>query len=134
VKNFSSGRTKSPVLTLSSLMSPCTGSLRPIQPQFVREHTFQCRSCTLILTSDPYHAFYSAGTPFPDSDKPTGVSWFPHEIFPAIKHVIEKECDLVFFKEHGKGGHFAALECPKEFWEDVEEFATMVWGRGEPSG
>jgi hypothetical protein len=111
-------------------MSLCTGLLPPIQPQFVREHVFQSINSMLILTSDPYHAFYSADTPFPDSDKPTGVSWFPHEVFPAIKHVIEKECDLIFYKEHDKGGHFAALERPKEFWEDVEEFAKRVW-RGQ---
>jgi microsomal epoxide hydrolase len=88
---------------------------------------FQSIFSMLILALDPYHAFYSISTPFPDSDKPTGVSWFPHEVFPAIKHTIEKECNLVFYKEHDKGGHFAALECPKEFWEDVEEFATRVW-------
>jgi hypothetical protein len=134
VRNFLSGQTKSLVLILSSLTSPYTGSLPPIQPQFVREHVFQSIISMLIMTSDPYHAFYSAGTPFPDSDKPTGVSWFPHEVFPAIKHVIEKECDLVFYKEHDKGGHFAALECPKEFWEDVEEFATRVWRVRELSG
>jgi microsomal epoxide hydrolase len=55
------------------------------------------------------------------------VSWFPKEIFPMIKHTIEKDHNLVYFKKHDKGGHFAALERPKEFWEDVKEFTDQVW-------
>jgi microsomal epoxide hydrolase len=63
-------------------------------------------------------------------NKPTGASWFPHEIVPIIKHVLEKNSDLVFYRKHSKGGHFAALECPKELWEDVEEFVGKAWKTG----
>jgi hypothetical protein len=44
-----------------------------------------------------------------------------------IKHVIEKKNNLVWYKKHERGGHFAALERPVEFWGDVEEFAGQVW-------
>lgn len=44
-----------------------------------------------------------------------------------IRHVLERHCELVFFKKHEKGGHFAAFECPKELWEDIEEFVKKVW-------
>jgi microsomal epoxide hydrolase len=59
--------------------------------------------------------------------KPTGVSWFPYELMPAPKHVVEKHCDLVWFGQHDKGGHFAALEQPEQLWADVEEFVRVAW-------
>jgi microsomal epoxide hydrolase len=33
----------------------------------------------------------------------------------------------VWYKKHDGGGHFAALEKPKELWEDVKEFTEKVW-------
>jgi microsomal epoxide hydrolase len=75
----------------------------------------------------PYRSLIKSPPIFNGVNKPTGVSWFPYEMFPAIKHVLERHCELVFFKQHEKGGHFAALECPKEIWEDIEEFVKKVW-------
>jgi len=63
----------------------------------------------------------------PKTDKPLGISWFQFEIMPIIKSVAEKENNLVFFKAHERGGHFAALERPKELLEDVEAFTSQVW-------
>lgn len=59
--------------------------------------------------------------------KPTGVSFFPLELFPIFKPMLENNCDLVMYKEHKSGGHFAALEQPKELWQDVEEFVGLAW-------
>lgn len=59
--------------------------------------------------------------------KPTGFSCFPHEIVPGFKSVIEKNANLITYKLHERGGHFAALEQPRELWEDVEEFVEKVW-------
>lgn len=59
--------------------------------------------------------------------KPLGISWFPHEIFPAIESAIRKDNNLVFYKKHEKGGHFAALERPEELWGDVEEYVKVAW-------
>jgi microsomal epoxide hydrolase len=65
---------------------------------------------------------------FTNIEKPTGVSYFPWEpVFPAVKQVVEKECNLVFYKQHERGGHFAALEKPEELWQDMEEFVGKVW-------
>ncbi|KAF2820739.1 epoxide hydrolase-like protein [Ophiobolus disseminans] len=72
----------------------------------------------------------SAGTNRPDfgkNDKPFGFSFFPHELMPGIKSVLEKHCNLVTYRQHERGGHFAALEKPRELWADVEEFAGKVW-------
>ena len=35
--------------------------------------------------------------------------------------------NLVWSREHESGGHFAAMEKPKEFAQDVEDFITTAW-------
>ena len=51
---------------------------------------------------------------------PTGVSAFPHEIYTAPQSWSEKAYpNLVFYKKHDVGGHFAAWEQPQLFSEDV---------------
>ncbi|KAL4779816.1 Alpha/Beta hydrolase protein [Aspergillus varians] len=59
--------------------------------------------------------------------KPFGFSYFAHELMPVPKTWIIKTGNLVYFKQHTEGGHFAALERPKEFKEDLTEFLTQVW-------
>ena len=34
--------------------------------------------------------------------------------------------NIVFWKEHKKGGHFASVECPVELIEDIREFTKLV--------
>ena len=76
----------------------------------------------------PYRQLFGASrVNFEKLDKPFGFSFFPYELFPGIKSIIEKECNLVSYKQHEHGGHFAALEQPKELWEDVEEFVEKIW-------
>ena len=76
----------------------------------------------------PYRALFSGkSVELPKIDKPLGISWFPLEIMPIIKSIVEKENNLVFYKAHKRGGHFAALERPKELLEDVEAFVSLVW-------
>ncbi|KAI8933787.1 hypothetical protein NX059_009495 [Plenodomus lindquistii] len=60
-------------------------------------------------------------------EKPTGVSFFPMELSPVIKAVAEKGANLVAYGAHESGGHFAALEKPKELWGDVEVYAGKAW-------
>ncbi|PTB68977.1 alpha/beta-hydrolase [Trichoderma citrinoviride] len=55
-----------------------------------------------------------------------GYSWFRHELVMAPKAWLAKIGNLVFFKRHDKGGHFAALEQPAALLEDVEEFASKL--------
>jgi microsomal epoxide hydrolase len=76
----------------------------------------------------PYRQLFgTARVKLADTEKPTGFSFFPYELMPGIKYIIEKHCNLVFYKQHERGGHFAALERPKELWEDVEEFVGKAW-------
>ncbi|KNG46681.1 epoxide hydrolase [Stemphylium lycopersici] len=76
----------------------------------------------------PYRMLFGP-TPveFPLTKKPLGFSFFPYELMPGIKSILEKETNLVFYKRHERGGHFAALERPSDFLEDVEEFVGKVW-------
>jgi microsomal epoxide hydrolase len=46
---------------------------------------------------------------------------------PAPRDVVEKNCNLVYYKTHDKGGHFAALERPEDLWGDVQEFVKVAW-------
>jgi hypothetical protein len=37
----------------------------------------------------------------------------------------------VWHREHKTGGHFAAMEQPKEFTQDVEDFIKEVWPKAK---
>ncbi|KAF1851359.1 epoxide hydrolase-like protein [Cucurbitaria berberidis CBS 394.84] len=76
----------------------------------------------------PYRALFGpSGNQFGYLPKPTGFSFFPYELVVGTKSGVEKNCNLTFYKQHEHGGHFAALERPKELWEDVEEFVGQTW-------
>lgn len=62
--------------------------------------------------------------------KPLGFSWFPKEIAPVPRRWVETTGDVVFYREHARGGHFAALEVPEVLLGDLEEFVGVVRGRG----
>jgi pimeloyl-ACP methyl ester carboxylesterase len=61
--------------------------------------------------------------------KPFGFSWFPKELAPVPRSWVEGTGDLVFWKshEHEGGGHFAAMERPRELLGDLEGFVEVAW-------
>lgn len=86
--------------------------------------------------------------PGPFLNKPLGYSLFPNELFPVPGSWAGTIANLVHYKRHDKGGHFAvsrtglkllptknngsdsfyqALERPKELLEDVEEWIPKAW-------
>ncbi|ETI25700.1 hypothetical protein G647_02474 [Cladophialophora carrionii CBS 160.54] len=69
------------------------------------------------------------GNPKYNNDKPVAYSWFPKELAPVPREWVEKQGHkLVLFRQHKSGGHFAAMEKPKEMLEDMEEFIkTIGW-------
>ncbi|KAJ5816468.1 Isopenicillin N synthase [Penicillium robsamsonii] len=80
-----------------------------------------------------YRANYPA-PPLPSSNdprwyihKPFGFSSFPMELAPLPRSWIETTGDLVFWEQHPKGGHFAALEQPDELKADLVKFVDQVW-------
>ncbi len=51
---------------------------------------------------------------------PTGFAVFPKEIIAPVRHWVEPTfTNIVHWTEHGKGGHFAALEVPETLAPDI---------------
>ncbi len=64
---------------------------------------------------------------------PTGFASFPHEIVPPVRAWVEAAFpNLVHWSEHDRGGHFAALEVPDRFVEELRSFARCL--RAAPAG
>ncbi|KAJ5614431.1 hypothetical protein N7528_008085 [Penicillium herquei] len=59
--------------------------------------------------------------------KPMGFSAFPRELAPLPRSWIETTGNLVFWANHPKGGHFAALEQPEALKTDLTQFVEQVW-------
>lgn len=64
---------------------------------------------------------YRIGAP-----KKLGFSFFPMEVAPTPRKWIETSGNLVFWRDHGVGGHFAALEQPGAILGDLEEFVAEL--------
>ncbi|KAF5522022.1 putative epoxide hydrolase [Colletotrichum aenigma] len=60
-------------------------------------------------------------------EKPMGYSWFPYEIVPVPKAWAATTGNLVWYRPHDKGGHFAGYEQPEALLGDVEDFLKQVW-------
>ncbi|WVQ71080.1 hypothetical protein IAR50_000605 [Cryptococcus sp. DSM 104548] len=58
---------------------------------------------------------------------PTGFSFFPKEITPVPFDVVKKSNNLMWYRQHDAGGHFAALEKPSVLWADIEAFVGSQW-------
>lgn len=67
------------------------------------------------------------GRPRPYIEKPSGYSFFPKELVPMPVSWIRTNINLVHSTVHESGGHFAALEKPKELLQDIEEYVQKAW-------
>jgi pimeloyl-ACP methyl ester carboxylesterase len=56
---------------------------------------------------------------------PTGVSVFPAD-FRSVRSFAERANNIVYWREMPRGGHFAAIEVPDLFVEEVRAFFTKV--------
>jgi len=57
---------------------------------------------------------------------PTGIANFPAEITKLPRAWVERRYDVVHWTEPPRGGHFAAMEAPDLFVEDLRHFFRMV--------
>ncbi|CZT23476.1 related to epoxide hydrolase [Ramularia collo-cygni] len=62
----------------------------------------------------------------PYVEKPSGYSFFPKELVPMPVSWVATSCNLISSAIHSSGGHFAAMEKPKELLGDVEEFVRKA--------
>lgn len=80
-----------------------------------------------------YRQFFGAVPQFFHNDpefyikKPLGYSWHPEELAPVPKAWVAETGNLVWYRGHEEGGHFAAMEKPKLFVKDMEDFVSEVW-------
>lgn len=76
-----------------------------------------------------YHEAMGRGVPiFPMEkvDVPTGHAQFPGEIYPTARVWAERIFDIVHWSVMEKGGHFAAMEAPAAYADDVLKFTQKV--------
>jgi pimeloyl-ACP methyl ester carboxylesterase len=58
---------------------------------------------------------------------PTGVTQFPREMIRLPRHWVEQRfTDLRYWSEPAVGGHFASLEQPEVFVDEVRAFFRLV--------
>lgn len=80
----------------------------------------------------PYRQFFGPEPTFFHNDpefyieKPMGYSWHRWELAPMPKAWVEKTGNLVWYSGHSEGGHFAAMERPVLFVEDMEGFVGQL--------
>jgi pimeloyl-ACP methyl ester carboxylesterase len=70
-----------------------------------------------------YDSRHSGNWPTPTA-VPTGVAVFAEDV--AIRRYAEQLYNIVHWSEFERGGHFAALEAPDLFTEDVRAFFRAV--------
>jgi microsomal epoxide hydrolase len=73
-----------------------------------------------------------SGTPVPPKtriEKPVGVARFPKDLIPfPPRSLVERTVNVKRWTEFKRGGHFAAMERPQDFIEDVRAFAREIDG------
>lgn len=69
-----------------------------------------------------YEAFHPASPPAPRSTTPTGVAVFRHDAVLPVRRLAERDNNIVHWSEFDRGGHFAAMEQPQLFVDDVRTF------------
>lgn len=81
----------------------------------------------------PYRQFFSSTPTFFHSSpelkitKPLGYSYFPFELGPVPLSWVQANDNVVWYRIHEEGGHFAAMEKPKLFLRDMEDFVAEAW-------
>jgi microsomal epoxide hydrolase len=66
------------------------------------------------------------GRAHPVPEVPTAAAVFPAEINPAVRRWVEPHYRLLRYTEMPRGGHFAALEQPALYAQDVGEFFARL--------
>ncbi|WP_419827579.1 epoxide hydrolase family protein [Sphingomonas sp.] len=81
---------------------------------------------SMRLYREAYDSFARGEFPRPGAVQPLGVAIYPAEMFRAPKAWIEHDHHLIHWFEADRGGHFAALEQPAIFAQDVLAFSAAL--------
>ncbi|CAO1616424.1 unnamed protein product [Jaminaea pallidilutea] len=63
--------------------------------------------------------------------RPVGFSDAPYELVPAPLEWAKGTANIVWHREHDKGGHFLAMERPEAYVDDIRAFFLHLQGAGE---
>ena len=78
----------------------------------------------------PYYIRHRSDWPIDKNNPilvPMGYSEFPKEIFsPPISLANQFYKEIIFWKTHNSGGHFAAMEKPEELVKDINKFVKTL--------
>ncbi|WP_371782896.1 epoxide hydrolase N-terminal domain-containing protein [Streptosporangium subroseum] len=87
-----------------------------IPPARVKEPAEHRRASSARLTRES-----APGGPLP-YPPPLGVAVLPHDITLAVRPLAERTYTITHWTEFDRGGHFAAMEVPGLFIDDVRTF------------
>jgi len=73
-------------------------------------------------SSGRFHHDAPRGSQLPPCRVPLGVAVFAHDITQSVRPLAERLYDITHWSEFERGGHFAAMEVPELFAEDVRTF------------
>jgi epoxide hydrolase len=73
-----------------------------------------------------YESAHGGAAPVEPSPTPVGVAVFGGDIARPVRRLAERRHRIVRWSEYERGGHFAALERPREFTEDARAFFREV--------
>lgn len=57
---------------------------------------------------------------------PVGVTMYRQEVYKTPRAWVERQFDLIYWHEASRGGHFAAMEQPQAFAEDIWRFKNRA--------
>ncbi|MCO5589702.1 hypothetical protein L7F22_043670 [Adiantum nelumboides] len=60
-------------------------------------------------------------------NQPFGMSDFPFEILPSPLDWMKRSGNLQWYRKHSKGGHFASMERPANYVEDIRDCFAKIW-------
>ncbi|GAA5987820.1 hypothetical protein JCM11641_004940 [Rhodosporidiobolus odoratus] len=66
-------------------------------------------------------------TPEHHLDKPFGFSAYPKELSVMPEAWAKETGNMVFYRQHEKGGHFPSVEVPGEFVQDIKDWIMVAW-------
>jgi epoxide hydrolase len=74
-----------------------------------------------------YEHFHPTSPPHPNpSTTPTGVAVFAGDVSLPVRRIAERDNHIVHWSEFDRGGHFAAMEEPDLFTNDVRAFFRQL--------
>lgn len=81
-------------------------------------------ACTSIRA---YHGNTFTLPPLGKISVPTAIAAFPHDVLPLPREWVERNYPVIMYTEMPRGGHFTALEQPKEFAENISQFMNAIF-------